>query len=73
MTIVSMNKHDRELIDGNNSWVVINKFVYEAEDGKIDTMSEPYDLSCVFVGDVSEKEIAQFLERCGFPWVASFN
>ena len=73
MTIVRMTKHDLEICEGYNSWVIIDKFVYESNNGELDPMAEPHDLSGVFVGDVSEMEIAQFLEHCGVPWVANFE
>ena len=73
MTIARMTKHDTEICEGNDMWVIMGKLVYESIGGTLDPMAEPHDLSCVFVGDVSELEIAQFLEHCGFPWVASFE
>ena len=73
MTIVPMTKNDLNICEGYNTWIIQGKYVYESYNGEMDPLAEPHDLSCVFVGDVSELEIAQFLEHCGFPWVANFE
>lgn len=72
MTIVSMNKKDRDFCD-NFKWVVDGKIVYEADaEGCIIPNAEPYFLDNVFIA-ASEEEIAQYLCTYGFPWNASYE
>ncbi len=71
MVVIKMNKYDKEL-SGNDSWIIINKAVYEGRNGNVIKNVKPYDLSGVFIYSVTEFEIAQFIQNYGFPWYMDF-
>ena len=66
MTVVPMTKKD-QLETGNNTWVVKGKLIWEALDGVYPSTAIPYK-SKFYFRNSSEKEIAEYLSRFGFPW-----
>ena len=66
MTVVEMNKRDRLCTDCN-TWVVDDHSIWEAIDGNYYKTASPYEMHFYF-RNCTEREIAEYLNRFGFPW-----
>ena len=66
MTVIEMNKRDKDWT-GSNTWVVKGHEIWEAVDGEYFKTAIPYSMKFLF-RNASEKEIAEYLSRFGFPW-----